>query len=213
MYHFLNVIELFWPGFFLLLTLGGNWQPWPPTATSAGPSSPPTGEAAEPSPLPTCFRTADVYLWMNVKHLWKWNGSIFHILQENTHFWPRYRACDFLGHHGLSLIKRDLGCWFLWQKLTAVHFFFLSSLLKSNQPFDNHRLLIFSTGIDDNFSQRSWELTSLLRTPSWCRTQLIFSKRQIWTFCSRYKDTKFVYLCNCSCSWNGVKEPCVSTEN
>lgn len=47
-----------------------------------------------------------------------------HSSREHSHFWPRYPACDFLGHHGLSLMKRDLGCWFLWQKLTAVHFFF-----------------------------------------------------------------------------------------
>lgn len=212
MSHFLNVIELFWLGFSLLFTLGGNWQPWPPTATSAGPFSPPTGEAAEPPP-PTCFRTADVYLWMNVKHLWKWNGFGFHILQENTLISDqdilRVTPSDTTGFLSWKEIWDVVFCDRNWLLFT---FFFLSSLLKSNQPFDNHRLLIFSTGIDDNFSQRSWELTSLLRTPSWCRTQLISSDRQIWTFCSKYKDTEFVYLYNC-CSWNSVKEPCLSTEN
>lgn len=48
-----------------------------------------------------------------------------------------------------------------------------SSLLCYNpiSPLIIVDFLIFSTGID-NFSQRSWELTSLTRTPLWRRAQL-----------------------------------------
>lgn len=79
--------------------------------------------------------------------------------------------------------------------LTAAHpFLFSLASLETQSAYDNHRLLILSTGRDENFSQRFWELTSLLGLSSWCHTQ----QRQIWTICCWHKETEMViYILQC----------------
>lgn len=82
------------------------------------------------------------------------------------------------------------------QKSPVHLFLFFLASLEIQSAYDNHRLLILSTGRDKNFSQRSWELTSLLRMSSWCLTQHTFPKRQMWTFCCRYEETEMVMSLN-----------------
>lgn len=190
---------------------GGNWQPWQPTATSAGPSSPPTADTAECEAEPgllALFQHPELFLflinWAPTDcfcRVWICMGFIFPTFFK----WKLITDQKILRMTSLDtmsalmpkdilnlekVVPRDRNCWHLFV-------FFLASL-EIQSAYDNHRLLILSTGRDKNFSQRSWELTSLLRMSSWCHTQQISPKRQFWSFCSRYKETEmvmeFVYL-------------------
>lgn len=83
---------------------GGNLQPWPPTATSAGPSSLPTGDAAELLTLFQDTRPLDLFDLDRIYFPHSW-------IHEFTRYWPKYPLCDFLGHHGLSLMEGYFNPW------------------------------------------------------------------------------------------------------
>lgn len=139
---------------------------------------------------PRCLTTLGFYLWIKDKDRLDLDWNLFSTFFKWTHSF--LTKTSFLGHHRLSLVEGYFNSWDAGVVTETVDTCSLCSLSKSNQPFDNHRLLILSTGRDENFSQRSWELTSLLRMQFWCHTRQISRQRQMWTFYSRYKDTNIV---------------------
>lgn len=111
-----------------------------------------------------CFRTLGFYLSNQLKLQW----TVFEepgaeIVWFKWKLRPKFPECDFLRRTSLKDIL-TLETTVIWDRnYWHLLLFFLASL-EIQSAYDNHRLLILSTGRDDkNFSQRSWELTSLLR--------------------------------------------------
>lgn len=94
----------------LVVLVGGNWQPWPPTATSAGPSSLPMADAAEHLAflLPIIRAPAAILctLWISVRF-------IFNSLQVDAHHWPNDPAHDSSRHLKTLLSYGYLNVFFL----------------------------------------------------------------------------------------------------
>lgn len=109
-------------------------------------------------------------------------------IHEFTRYWPKYPLCDFLGHHGLSLMEGYFNLWdagYLTEIVdTCSPFSLLSSL--SRNPISPLIIIDFQSLAQEETRTSAKGLES--QPLCWgCHPDVT-----TWNFCSRYKDTEIV---------------------